>query len=162
MCRLNFYEVDVLYTDFLREYGDNKILFIRYGKNDRFLCGILFEIDGMNYFAPISSFKQPQKSNIIIKDHHGNDIGSIRFGYMFSVPLSLVRKKDFSVKNQFYQRLLEEEYNFCLKNSQRIISKATHIYRNVKEKKDLTLVKNCCDFDVLEPAYRNYCIMFDV
>lgn len=162
MCRLNFYEVDVLYTDFLREYGDNKIPFIRYGKNDRFLCGILFEIDGMNYFAPISSFKQPQKSNIIIKDHHGNDIGSIRFGYMFPVPLSLVRKKDFSVKNQFYQRLLEEEYNFCSKNSQRIISKATHIYRNVKEKKDLTLVKNCCDFDVLEQAYRNYCIMFDI
>jgi protein AbiQ len=162
MNKLYFYEVDVTYTDFLRKYGDHKIPYIRYSENDRFLCGVLFEINGMNYFAPISSYRHPQKSNIILKDHHGSDIGSIRFSYMFPVPLSLVRQKDFTEKGESYQRLLDEEYNFCTKNSQRIISKAKHIYQNVKGNKDSTLVKNCCDFNSLEKAYHLYCILFDV
>jgi protein AbiQ len=162
MNRLCFYEVNVQYTDFLRKYGDSRIPYISYQGHHRFLCGILFENNGMSYFAPISSYTHPQKSNIIIKDTFGKDIGSIRFSFMFPVPLHLVQKKDFSLESASYRRLLDKEYYFCSIYSEIIIERAKYIYHNVKEKKDATLVKNCCDFDSLEKAYHLYCILFDV
>jgi len=162
MNKLFFYEVDTNYTDYIRSFGDPRTPYISYLDHHRFLCGILFENSGMNYFAPISSFIHPQKSNIIIKDITGKPIGSIRFSFMFPVPISLVHVKDFSKEEESYRRLLDKEYFFCLKNADRIIEKAKHIYQSVKTKNDPILVKHCCDFDVLEKAYRSYCITYNI
>ena len=119
MPTLKFYEVNKSYVDFLRQY-DSKIPNIAYsGRNDKFICGTLFEINGRQYFAPISSFTKQQKTNILIKNNDGRTTSSIRMSFMFPAPMDQLQIKDFSKEDPSYRRLLEEEYRFCRRNAEK-------------------------------------------
>lgn len=54
--KLNFYDIDSKYTDYLRNY-DEKIPYINYDSRDKFLCGVVLSINSMNYYVPVSSNK---------------------------------------------------------------------------------------------------------
>lgn len=155
MSQFKFYEVDKEYVKFLQKY-EGKIPNISYDTNDKFVCGVLFVINGMKYFAPISSFTKQQKTNVLIKSASGKIISSVRLSFMFPIPDQLVRVKDFSKEEYRYKRLLMEELDFCNKNSHKIIKKALYIYQTVKDGSDALLKKNCCDFDRLESVYTQY------
>ena len=71
---LNFYCVDQGYVDELKRI-DPKIPNAQYEVHNKFMCGVLFEIDGLEYFAPISSFKKTQKTNFFIKNKRGEVVG---------------------------------------------------------------------------------------
>lgn len=156
MNKFSFFEVDKSYVAFLKT-KDSRIPDISYSTNDKFICGVLFEIDSMKYYAPISSFDKPQKSNILIKNIKGKATSSIRFSFMFPVPDELVHIKDFSKEKESYKRLLREELVYCNKNAEKIIDKANYIYEAVTVEKDPLMLKNCCDFKVLEKACIEYC-----
>ncbi|MDR3120537.1 MAG: type III toxin-antitoxin system ToxN/AbiQ family toxin [Clostridiales bacterium] len=69
MQKLKFYEVDAEYIRYLTAV-DSKVPRIDYseaGRHNKFLCGIVLAVGGHNYFAPVSSFKTPQRSSFIIK-----------------------------------------------------------------------------------------------
>lgn len=153
--QFKFYEVNKGYVKFLQKH-EGKIPNISYETNDKFLCGVLFDINGMKYFAPISSFTKPQKTNVLIKSASGKIISSVRLSFMFPIPDQLVRVKDFSQEEYRYKRLLMEELDFCNKNSHKIMKKALYIYQTVKYGSDALLKKNCCDFDRLESVYTQY------
>lgn len=155
MSKFKFYEVDKEYIKFLQKH-ERKIPNISYETNDKFVCGVLFDIDGIKYFAPISSFTKQQKTNILIKSASGKVISSVRLSFMFPIPEQLVRVKDFSKEEYRYKRLLMEELDFCNKNSHKIVKKALYIYQTVKDGSDALLKKNCCDFDRLESVYTQY------
>ena len=155
MSQFKFYEVDKEYVKFLQKY-EGKIPNISYDTNDKFVCGVLFVINGMKYFAPISSFTKQQKTNVLIKSASGKIISSVRLSFMFPIPDQRVRVKDFSKEEYRYKRLLMEELDFCNKNSHKIIKKALYIYQTVKDGSDALLKKNCCDFDRLESVYTQY------
>jgi len=124
---------------------------------DKFLCGIVLNVEGHDYFAPISSFRTPQRSNIIIKDANEKDVASIRFSFMIPVPSSAISIKRIADEpSPKYRILLNMELQFCRRNANAIHSRARFVYNAVTVKKDTLMVKNCCDFKKLEAACDEY------
>lgn len=154
MEKLKFYEVDKAYVSFLKKV-DSKIPNIAYDKHDKFICGVLLNIDGMNYYAPISSFNRQQRTNILIKNGKGKVTSSIRLSFMFPVPNDQIRMMDFSKEEGFYKYLLMEELEFCNRHADEIRDKAEYIYRSVLRGDEL-MKTNCCDFKKLEMAYAQF------
>ncbi|GHS96903.1 hypothetical protein AGMMS50276_16050 [Synergistales bacterium] len=159
MSELKFYEVDADYINYLSKI-DSKVPRIDYSAqsaHDKFLCGIVLSVGGHSYFAPISSFKTPQRTNIIIKDANGNDISSIRFSFMIPVPPGAATLKDIlNEPSPQYKNLLGIEVRFCNRNAPAIFSRARFVYNAIITKKDSLMVKNCCDFKALETACERY------
>lgn len=48
-----FYDVDSEYVDFLKTI-DSKVPNIKYDGNNKFVCGIVFKINNVEYYAPVS------------------------------------------------------------------------------------------------------------
>ena len=157
--QLNFYEVSAEYISYLTRF-DSKVPRIDYsaeGGHDKFLCGIVFSVNDNDYFAPISSFKTPQRTNMIIRNEENEAVSSIRFSFMIPVPPGAISVK--SIKDEpspKYRRLLELELRYCQKNANTIYRLAKHIYNTVVGQKDSVMVRNCCDFKGLEKACAEY------
>ncbi|CAM2827937.1 type III toxin-antitoxin system ToxN/AbiQ family toxin [Hathewaya histolytica] len=164
MGRLKFYEVDSEYLDFLQkseidERGFTKVPYHNYENNNKFVCGVVLSFENFNYYAPISSYSIQQKDNILIKDKKGKVKGSIRFNYMFPVPYTCLKCKDFSKeKSESYKHLLFTEYKFCVEKQEEIKNKAKRTYKKVVNKLSPSLLKNSCDFKLLEQKCIEYCI----
>ena len=155
MEKLKFYEVDKTYVAYLKRF-DSKIPNISYDKHDKFICGVLLNINEMNYYAPISSFNRQQRTNILIKNRKGEVTSSIRLSFMFPVPDDQVKVLDFSKEEGFYKYLLMEENAFCTRHADEIRIKAEYIYLSVLRGKDQMMKMNCCDFKKLETAYTQF------
>ena len=157
--QLNFYQVDAAYIAYLLK-SDRRVPKVDYSAvnaHDKFLCGIVLKVNGNDYFAPISSFRISQRSNIIIKDDNGKNVASIRFSFMIPVPHEVVTIKRIADEpSQQYRILLNMELRFCRRNANAIYSRARFVYDSVTMKKDPLMVKNCCDFKVLEAACAEY------
>jgi protein AbiQ len=156
---LKFYEVDAEYIKFLSKI-DHKVPKIDYSstsKHDKFLCGIVLKVCEHNYFAPISSFITPQRTNIIIKNNQGRALSSIRFSFMMPIPDGVATLKDIGAeKSREYRFLLNNELQFCIRNVEYIRLRAKTVYNTVVEGKNRIMVQNCCDFKVLERACAEY------
>jgi protein AbiQ len=152
---LDFYEIDPGYIEYLIHI-DAKVPKVDYSASnahDKFLCGIVLQVYDHKYFAPISSFKKHQRTNIIIKNEKGREISSIRFSFMIPVPSGVLKLK--AIKDEIspkYRRLLNWELQFCRKNAKAIFSRAKFVYDSVVVKRDALMIKNCCDFKALEDA----------
>jgi len=157
--QLNFYEVSADYISYLLRF-DSKVPRVDYSatsKRDKFLCGIVLSVNGHDYFAPITSFTTPQRTNMIIKNEENKAISSIRFSFMIPVPSNVIAIK--IIKDEpspKYRRLLDLELRFCRENSKTINRLAKFVYSTVVESKDPIMVKNCCDFKKLETACAEY------
>ena len=157
--RLNFFEVAGAYIAYLQNIDKRvpKIDYSAVGLHDKFLCGIVLNVNGHDYFAPISSFKIPQRTNIIIKDDNGAYVASIRFSFMIPVPSDVVSLKRIADEaSSQYRMLLNMELRFCRRNANAIYSRARFVYDAVTMKKDPLMLKNCCDFKSLEAACAEY------
>lgn len=155
MGKLAFYDVDIDYINYLKRY-EPKIPNILYSGNDKFVCGVVLRFDDINYFAPVSSFKKQQKTNILIKDAKGKILSSIRFSFMFPVPAGQLKMKDFSKEEEKYRFLLQSELKFCNKNIELIRHKAMYVYKRRVSGHDEMININCCDFKLLEKKCREY------
>lgn len=154
MPNFNFYEVDTSYVGFLKKF-DSKVPNVEYTNHNKFFCGVVFKINDIHYFAPISSNKTLQKGNILIKEKTGRVLGSLRLNFMFPVPLDLISKKDFSKEDYKYQRLLNKELAFVRINQERILRETKSLYKQVIF--ETPIAKYCCNFKELERAYKIYC-----
>lgn len=152
---LKFYDVDRDYVAFLKEY-ESKVPNISYAAHDKFICGVVLEIDGRKYYAPISSFSKPQRTNFLLKNSVGRVTSSIRLSFMFPVPDDKITLKNFSLEEPPYRRLLMDEYKYCNVHEAKIVEKARYVHKSVTQDKNPLMVKNCCDFDKLEAAYDHY------
>ena len=148
---LKFYDVDEKYVKYLQSI-DRQIPNISSDPNNKFIRGIVLEINGFNYYAPISSNTQIQRTNLPILDKHNRVVATIRFCFMFPAPLSVLTEKNFKLINSTdskYADLLSIEYNYCVSNEARILAKAKSVYEigcNKAHKFNYT----CCDFKLLE------------
>ena len=153
---IEFYDIDPNYTEFLQRY-DTKAPNIRYDSNNKFVCGVILEVNNTKYFAPVSHMTTHQRTNMLIYDRN-TPIASIRFSFMFPAIESVIIRKDFSdiaLRNPDYARLLRKEYTFCLRNTNRIMRKANQIYRKVCSGNSW-FKSVCCDFQILEQHYMDY------
>lgn len=165
MNKLNFYTVDYAYVDFLKNTEINKRGFTRvpnmnYGANrkQKFLLGVVLEVNGISYYVPVTSYKQQMPDNFLILAKNGAVVSSLRFNYMFPIPRSLVSVRKINQEpDRAYRALLSQELRYCINNQSDIQRLAERTYKRVKLGKDLGLVHNSCDFKLLEDAYIDYC-----
>ena len=150
---LNFYTVDQAYIDELQAI-EPKVPNVQYEKHNKFVCGVLFRIHGLDYFAPVSSFTKSQKTSFVIKNVNNKPVGSLRFSFMFPIPPDLRAVMSFDEEDYQRKRLLLEEYQYCNRKARQIVSKAQHVYDMATSGKDPHLAAVCCDFKRLEAHLR--------
>ena len=155
---LKFYDIDKNYIKFLQKY-DSQVPNIEYSTNNKFVCGIVLNIEesNMDYYAPISHMTNKQQTNLLIYDNN-TPISSIRFSFMIPAINDVLTEKDFkkvSETDQNYADLLNSEYRYCVGHKSDILAKALKVYR-IGCNKNHRLNYTCCDFKLLESALEIY------
>ncbi len=164
MDKLNFYTIDLSYVNYLKNVEREKRGFSRvpdmdYGdqRKPKFLCGVILQVNSMNYYVPVTSYKQQKPDNFLIKVTNGQVVSSLRFNYMFPVPDQLISVRIIADEpDRAYRALLSQELRYCIKNQETIQHLAERTYRRVLLGKNPGLVANSCDFELLEQAYSFY------
>lgn len=164
---IRFYYIKNDYIDFLKKYekeqvGHTCVPNIQYKTSDKFVFGAVMDIKGMNYFVPVSSYTKDHTDVILMRDKNNKSdiLGSLRFAYMLPVPRSCLIKLDVnSVTNSYSKTHISKELAFCRRERDKIFKQAEQTYYRVINKVNEQLVKNSCDFKLLEQAYIEYCII---
>ncbi|MCX4378226.1 MAG: type III toxin-antitoxin system ToxN/AbiQ family toxin [Lachnospiraceae bacterium] len=162
-----FYHINNDYINFLKKYEREKVRYtcvpnIQYKTSDKFVFGAVMDINGINYFVPVSSYGKKQEDVILIRDKKKKTdiLGSLRFAYMLPVPRPCLIKLDInSIVNEYSKTHISKELAFCRRERDKIFKQAEKTYFRVISKVNEQLVKNSCDFKVLEQAYIEYCII---
>ncbi|MBR6577713.1 MAG: type III toxin-antitoxin system ToxN/AbiQ family toxin [Clostridia bacterium] len=160
MDNLNLYEISPSYISYLTAYAPH--LFHnkkQEQKNERKYIGIVFEINGFDYFAPLSSFKDKhRKMNESIDFIKIKNYAVINLNNMFPVPPNERKYVDISqVSDPNYRSLLLAEYRYIKSIRERIRKNAQNIYKiKLKDGNSTSLAKRCNDFALLEKACNNY------
>lgn len=153
---LKFYDIDGNYIQFLKTI-DKQVPDIKYDSNNKFVCGIVLNIDGVKYYAPISHKTDKQQTNLQIFDN-GTPISTIRFSFMipaFDEVLTYKDFKDIAKIDPNYASLLYAEYSYCSSHIKGIRNKAMSVYK-IGCNKNHRLNYTCCDFKKLEERYMEY------
>nr|WP_304963925.1 type III toxin-antitoxin system ToxN/AbiQ family toxin [uncultured Dubosiella sp.] len=146
--RISFYDVNIDYINYLKQF-DPKVPNIVYDSHQKFLCGVVFKINGMKYYVPVSSFNKEMQSNYVIQIG-GIPVGSLRFSFMFPVPDSEIElKRIWREQDHDYRFLMNKELNFCVEHSEAIQAKARSVYFNVQKNRP-KIGHFFCDFKKLE------------
>ena len=155
---IRIYEVKSEYIKYLSNY--QKHIFAQTeGKDNRKYIGIVFEIRGLKYFAPLSSYKDKHKKMkegvdfIKIKDY-----AVINLNNMIPVPDSQIIDIDINKeKNPSYKYLLQAESSEVNRQKNRIRKNAEIVYSHKKHNGNATpLAERTNDFEVLEKLCRGY------
>lgn len=128
-------------------------------KDNRKYIGVVFEIKGMKYFAPLSSFKDKHKKMkesidfIKIKDY-----AVINLNNMIPVPDSQIVDIDINKeKEPSYRYLLQAESREISRQKNRIIKNAEIVYSHKKYNDNSTaLAKRTNNFELLEKLCKEY------
>ncbi len=165
MDKLLFYEVDERYIDFLSNFSEH--LFhnaAAHQSHSRKYIGILFEIYGTKYFAPLSSFKPKHKK---LSESHDfikiGDMAVINLNNMFPVPDGAFVLRNLQDETDLqYKTLLNNEIRIIRQKTEQIVCNAKYVY-NHKLTNDgkSKLSQRCNDFKLLEEKSREYINMKD-
>lgn len=157
---IKIYEVNPQYIDYLIPYAPHLFRNKQLGQhNERKYIGIVLTVSDMNYFAPLSSFKDKHK-----KMKNGldfikiGDYAVININNMFPIPNGEYTYVDIpAVKNLQYRKLLTTEYRIIRKLQDKIMKNAAEVYKHKLEKGDGTaLAKRCNDFKLLEEKSKKF------
>ena len=122
------------------------------------MFGTVLLIDEIPYFAPVTSYSKKQQDSILIKDKKTNIIlGSIRFNYMIPVPRECLHRLIIAdLPTEQSKAHASKELKFCRRCRDKIYKAAKKTYERVLSKKHKELLKNSCDFELLEEKYYEY------
>lgn len=163
---MDFYYVSSDFIDYLQDVerkarGFTRVPNVEYDKNQnqKFVVGIVLQVNGFKYYAPMSHYKIQKPNNVLINiaaDKINPIKGSIRFNYMFPVlDEYLTQVKINELDDIKYKRLVQKELRFCIDNAKDIQTKALKTYLDVILGNDSALLSNACDFRLLEEALKN-------
>ena len=125
MEKLLFYEIDEKYIDFLSQFSEHLFHNAKVSQTySRKYIGILFEINGIKYFAPLSSFKPKHKRLSETVDFIKiGDMAVINLNNMFPVPETAYSLKNPNTEqNQQYRTLLNNEIRIIKQKTEQIIN----------------------------------------
>ncbi|MEQ5322982.1 type III toxin-antitoxin system ToxN/AbiQ family toxin [Providencia rettgeri] len=134
-------------------------------KGTRPYIGIVLEVNGVEFLAPLTSYKEkqdkiPNNSPLIFKmyelGNEENKLGMVQINNMVPVLDSEVELLDLSVLDTKYQNLLNMQQQFLRKNQEELQRKATKLYKIVSKGFAKGIVNMCCDFKTLEAAMKTY------
>lgn len=160
MDNIRFYEINAKYVDYLAPYAPHLFHNSKKGQaNQRKYIGIVFQINDIEYFAPLSSFKPKHE-----KMKEGLDFikilryAVINLNNMFPVPYSERVYVNFeTIKDPNYKSLLLAEYRYIKSVQKKIQKNAAALYKHKQINGDSTsLARRCNDFALLEDKCRSY------
>lgn len=131
-------QVDYKYCDYLRNF-DDKVPY-NYGKKElRPFIGILFKVNDVEYFAPLSS---PKKKHLIMEDKidflkiNQGKLGAINFNNMIPLIKNSYHKIDINnIKDRDYNKLLNKQVRWLNRNYDIICHRALLLYNLYKDDK---------------------------
>lgn len=176
---MKFWYINKSYIDFLRENVTDKIMHWdspNYN-HPKYCLGVVFKINGLNYFAPISSIKEKQLSDqdgLFLNDyfeklsfpiqvehlHHGRIVASIKFNYMFPIHhadccyVNTGKFSEYGFENS-YKIFVDKQYSYCLKHRDSIRKMASEVYNKAVNRID-NFHNHCLDFLLIEQAYQEW------
>ena len=156
--------LDKDYCNYLRRY-DDKVPFNYDKKELRPFVGVLFKINELMYFAPLSSPKPKHlkmKSKIDFVKINNGKLGAINFNNMLPVTQENVIEIDLNknVSTDYekkYNKLLQEQIYWLNRNVEKIYNKSESLYHKyVDGTLDENIAKRCCNYVLLEEKCREY------
>ena len=160
---MRLYHIKDEYIEFLWEYDDKVAL---NKKESRPYVGVVLLVDGIKYYAPLTSPKAKHKDMKNGKDFRKIDqgkLGAINFNNMIPVPDDALIMIDINQEaDSRYKRLLQNQYK-ALKSDIEAIEKTARELRKIILTDDSELrnydkqVKaRCCNLSLLESVYTRY------
>lgn len=156
------------YIDYLKKFesahrGFNRVPNVQYRSgNNKFFYGTVLNIQGIDYFVPISSKQHNREDDIQIKpknDKYCKEYATLRFAYMLPIPHQYITMLNISeISNNTQKERVRKELAYCRKFKDKIEKQAEKTYHRIVDKVNDKLVHNSCDFKLLEQAYIKYCI----
>lgn len=134
-------------------------------KGTRPYIGVVLEVNGVEYLAPLTSYKEkqdkiPNSSPLIFKmyelGNEENKLGMVQVNNMVPVLSSEVELLDLTTLDAKYQNLLNLQQQFLRKNQEELQKKASKLYKIVSKGVATGIVNMCCDFKALEAAMKTY------
>ncbi len=129
MDNIKFYEVSADYVDYLVPHAPHLFHNKEQGQqNSRKYIGVVLHIGEINYFAPLSSFKDKHKKmNETLDFIKIKNYSVINLNNMFPVPNGCYSYVDISKEcNTKYKLLLQAEYRFIKSVQEKIRKNAAH------------------------------------
>lgn len=160
---MQFYHIKDDYIKFLLKFdknvADNKV-------GSRPYVGVVLVIEGINYYAPLTSPKpkhRNMKNQIDFRKIGGGEYGAINLNNMIPVPVSALIELDIEKEPDLkYRRLLKKQFLF-LDRDVKGIEKAACKLREMllKDESELRdfekeIKKRSCNLKILESVYMDY------
>ena len=152
---LSFYTVSPAYCDFLRK-TDPRVPFTMDSKSIRPFVGIVFSINGCQYYAPLTSPKEKHlhmKNQIDFLKIKGGEWGAVNFNNMIPVHPGSLKKVEMKIletdsqQDISYKILLSNQLSWCNSHREIILKQAQKLYRLIVNGKAWsTLASRCCNF----------------
>ena len=152
------------YCDYLRQF-DNKVPYNYNEKELRPFIGVLFRIDNLMYFAPLSSPKAKHlklKSKLDFLKIDNGKLGAINFNNMLPVTNKNIinidlNKKYLTKTEEKYVKLLSEQIFWLNRNNDKLYGRSKKLYdKYINGTLDKNIAKRCCDFKLLEEKCKEY------
>lgn len=157
---IKLYNVNHQYIDYLSPYVPHLFHNKKSGQqNERKYVGIILQVNGLDYFAPLSSFKAKHKMMSETIDFiKVKNYAVINLNNMFPVPKSEYISVDISKEpNPKYKALLLAEYRYIKSIQNKICKNALTVYKHkINNGNSTGLAKRCNDFGLLEQLYKEY------
>ncbi len=131
------YNIDTDYVNQLHSI-DKKVEY-HHGEHDKPYLGIILEINGTNYFVPLSSPKPKHNrmsENITFKkiEKDGHLFAVLNINNMIPVPLNLCKEIDIdNISDTYYKHLLNQEYFICKRKKRDIMKSAGIVHKCICE-----------------------------
>nr|EKW0785504.1 type III toxin-antitoxin system ToxN/AbiQ family toxin [Klebsiella michiganensis] len=158
---MKFYIIADSYIKHLKSCDEK----VRENKGTRPYIGVVFEVNGVEFLAPLTSYKEkhdkiPSGFPLIFKMHElGNEenkLGMVQLNNMVPVLSSEIELLDLSVLDPQYRNLLNLQQQFLRKNQEELQKKAGKLYSIVSKGFSTKLIDLCCNFQALEAAMKTY------
>lgn len=158
MVQIKIYYTDDKYINYLRQFDDR----VPYNKNStRPYIGIVYEYQGINYFAPLSSPKPKHKTISdkaidIFKIDDGN-LGVVNLNNMIPIPNNAITDVLSVVSDEKYKAMIENQLTYINNHKSILLKKVSQLQRRYRNGY-LTqqIAERCCNFELLEEKCREY------
>lgn len=161
---LRVVKIDLEYCNYLRKF-DSRVPYNYGNKESRPFIGVLFTVNNLKYFAPLSSLKPKHlkiKGKIDLLKIDGGHLGVINFNNMIpvtdnNIELIDLNKKTSNKVEKNYLILLNKQLYWLNRNIDILHNRSQKLYYSyVNNKLPSTIHNRCCNFSLLEIKCNEY------
>lgn len=157
---LKIYYLDENYINYLRKF-DSRVAYNK--KMTLPYIGVVYTLNGLNYFAPLSSpkpkhLKMSDKAIDIFKIRNG-ELGIININNMIPTPIECITEVLPTITDEEYKTLVKDQTTFINNHKKDLFTKIRYFTLQYDKGNLLEKVKErCCDFRLLEEKCHDYIV----